>query len=53
MTIVNALDLFVIAVWVLGGFPVLAWGFWSLRKYNRTLKDLDAALDERRSGRTP
>lgn len=48
MTWVTYLELFVIALWVLVGFPVLAWGFWSLRAHNRTLKAVEAMLDERR-----
>ena len=48
MTWVTFLDLFVIALWVLVGFPLLAWGFWCLRKYSRALKDLEALLDARR-----
>lgn len=48
MTWVTYLELFVIALWVLVGSPVLAWGFWSLRTYNRDLKRFEALLDARR-----
>jgi len=51
--VVDFLDVLVIALWVLVGFPLLAWGFWVLHKNNRALKDLEAMIDRRREGTTP
>ncbi|MET8985869.1 hypothetical protein ABZW49_10510 [Nonomuraea wenchangensis] len=48
MTLVNYLDLFVVALWVLVGIPLVVMCWHALRRMSRLLTEYEAAMDRHR-----